>query len=132
VIDERARPGWVPKLIVANATVGFVAGITLLTLPSLFMTVLGQSTDAAGIAYARLYGAELLGFSLATWLGRDASPSAVRPIVYGHIVNESVTALVVAAAAVAGLGNLLLWPLAALAAAFAVAYVIAAVDARKT
>ena len=127
----RSGLAWVAKLIMANAIVGFAAGLALLTLPGAFMSVLGQSTDAAGIAYARLYGAELLGFSLATWLARDASATAMRPIVYGHIVNESLTAVVVAAAAVAGTGNLLLWPLAALVAGFAVAYLIAAVRSRQ-
>lgn len=86
-----------------------------------FLSTFGLQTDPVGLSFARLYGAELIGFNVATWLSRNASPPSM-PIVRGHIANEGLTAVVAAIAAVTGLGNLLVWGLVALAALFAVGY----------
>ena len=101
-------------------------GASLLIAPSLFLAIFGQAETPAVTVYARLYGAELLGFSVATWLVRNASPDGQLPIVYGHVVNESLMAIVIVAAAVSGVGNMLVWAIAVLPTAFAVAFAVAA------
>ena len=108
---------------------GLAVGVALVVVPALFLGVLGIQIDSAGTALARLYGAELLGFNVATVLGRQGS--AVRPIVLGHVVNESLTAIIFVGAAISGLGNGLLWPLAGLAALFAVGFALVANQFRR-
>lgn len=122
--------GWIRTLLTLNALIGLAVGVVLLLVPAAMMSVLGQSTDGTGTAYARLYGAELLGLNVATWFARNGSADVWRPVIYGHVVNESLTALVIAATALGGLGNLLLWGLVLVSGAFAVAFVLAALTVR--
>ena len=116
---------WLRWLIIANVVVGLTAGIGLLVQPTGLLSVLGLQTDPVGTAFARLYGAELIGFNIATWLLWNVSPPS-RPVVLGHIANEGLTAVVAAGAAASGLGNLLVWGLAVLAATFAIGYAVVA------
>jgi hypothetical protein len=80
-------PKWVAWFIGLNAAVGLGAGIALLVLPDVFLTVLGVSTDPTGTLVARLFGADLLGFNVTTWLVRDIRP-VPRSVVVGHTANE--------------------------------------------
>ncbi|MBA3687247.1 MAG: hypothetical protein H0W81_00180 [Chloroflexi bacterium] len=114
-------------LLVLNAVFGLGAGVGLAVLPELFLSTLGLQTDQVGTAFARLYGAELIGFNIATWLTRNDWPPST-PIVRGHIANEGLTAVVAAAAGASGLGNLLVWGLAALAALFSLGYLTVALQ----
>jgi len=112
-------------LLTVDALVGLVAGLALLLVPDLFASLSGLSMAPTGILVARLYGGELAGFSLATWLARGgASPRG--PIVLGHIVNESLTAIVVALGLLSGFGGPLLAALAATAAALAIVFWVTA------
>ena len=74
----------------------------------------------SGSALAQLYGAELVGFNVATWTYRH--PPFVRPIVIGHVVNESLTATVLVLGAIGGLGNAFVWLFAVVAATFAIGF----------
>lgn len=111
------------RLLTANAIAGLVSGVALLVVPGAFLSILGLELDTAGTAFARLYGAELLGFNVATWLSRNLVPPP-SAIIRGHIANEGLTALVIALIAAAGLGNPLVWGVAAVAAAFAIGYLV--------
>jgi hypothetical protein len=117
-------------LLITNAAVGFFAGLALLVVPSAFMAVLNIQLDAAGTTMARLYGAELVGFNIATWMSRRLP--IPRPIVLGHVANESLTAIAFVVAAIGGLGNALLWPLALTAALFALGYSLVAITRRPS
>jgi hypothetical protein len=90
--------------LTVDALIGLGAGIALLLVPDVFLSLAGVSLAPTGIVVARLYGAELLGFNVATWLARSTS-SRRGPIVLGHIVNESLTAIVIALAFVSGIGG---------------------------
>jgi hypothetical protein len=92
--------------------------------------LIGGHIDPTGTALARLYGAELLGFNVATALARPGS--LVRPIVLGHVVNESLTAIIFVDVAISGLGNALVWPLAVTAALFAIGFGILAIQPRRS
>ena len=117
-------------MLSVNAIVGMVSGVALLAAPALFLSLLGLATDQTGTTFARLYGAELAGFNVATWLVRSSLPPS-RPIVFGHVVNESLTAGVVALAAWSALGNPLVWLLALTAGGFACAYLAVAFASRS-
>jgi len=125
-MDERLER-W---FVIANAVVGFSAGLALIVVPSAFMSMLNIQIDAAGTAMARLYGAELVGFNIATWMSRRVP--VPRPIVLGHVANETLTAMAFAVAANSGVGNLLVWPLALAAGVFALGYAWIAVARRTT
>lgn len=102
----------------------------MLVVPGLFLSLLGLTTDPTGLTFVRLYGAELAGFNVATWLVRSSVPLS-RPIVIGHVVNESLTAVIVALAAWSALGNAIVWLLAATAGAFALGYLALALSRRS-
>ena len=104
-----------------NAAVGLGAGIALLLLPDVFLTVLGVSTDRTGSLVARLFGADLIGFNLTTWLVRDIRPIP-RLLFLGQTVNESLSGIIFLAAAVQGVGNVLVPGFGILALAFAAGY----------
>lgn len=110
-------------LLSINAIVGGISGAGLVLVPAAFLGILGISPDASGEILARLYGAELLGFNVSTWIARQTTP-APPSIVWGHVVNESLTAVVLAMAAVGAMGNLLVSGFALASAAFAAAYVL--------
>ena len=105
-------------LLAVNALVGLAGGLALLLLPELFLSLLGLHSDQTGLVLARLYGAELVGFNVATWLAR--SLAAQPGVVLGHVANESLTAAVLWIAIAGGAGGPLLWALAVVATAFAV------------
>ena len=123
-------PTAVRWLITLNAAVGMASGVALLLVPGHFLSVVGLATDAAGLTFTRLYGAELAGFNVATWLVRSSVPPS-RPIVLGHLVNESLTGLIVGAAAWSALGNPVAWLLAGTAGAFALGYLTIALAPRS-
>lgn len=104
-------------LLAAGAVVGFAFGITLLLAPELLLTVYGLATDSTGALLARLFGVELIGFNVATWVARESDPrangSAARVIVRAHLVSETTGAVVSALAAARGLGNPLFWSVVA-------------------
>jgi len=116
-------PGAARGLLSVNAIVGALAGAGLVVVPAVFLGILGIQANATGEVLARLYGVELLGFNAATWLARAPGPVS-RPIVVGHVVNESLTAVVLGAAAINGMGNLLVVGFALVSAAFAAGYAL--------
>ena len=113
-------------LLATNALVGGAAGVILIVAPMFMASIVGLALDDVGAMWARLYGAELAGFNVATWLAQDRGPDARRIVVLGHAVNESLT-FGVLAISIGGLGaNAFGWAFAAVALAFAVAFILAA------
>jgi hypothetical protein len=116
-VSARARR----RLLTVDAVVGIVAAVALLVVPELFGSLAGLSLASTGIVVARLYGAELAGFSVATWLARTTAPPR-SGIVLGHVVNESLTAIVIGIGLASGLGGPVLAALALVAALLAVGF----------
>jgi hypothetical protein len=120
LLDERH----VQFLLRANAAVGLGFGIGLLIVPRLLLGLYGFSLDGADLVPARLYGAELLGFNVATWLAAAQAYRGARPaIVIGHVFNEAIGALVTVVSLLAGLGNGLAWSVVGLQVAFAAGFI---------
>ncbi|MBI3746616.1 MAG: hypothetical protein HY264_08910 [Chloroflexi bacterium] len=115
------------SLLTANAVVGLIGGLGLLAAPGVVASTLGLALDDTGLVLARLYGAELLGFNVAGWMGRDVGAGSRRALVIGHAVNETATAVVLALALASGLGNIVVAGLFVVAASFAIAFVMAGI-----
>jgi hypothetical protein len=113
-------------LLAVNAIVGLVGGVGLLLAPGTVAGLLGLTLDPTATLYTRLYGAELVGFNVATWLAREAGGGARRIVVLGHVFNESLTFVVIAISLASVSANLLGVGLAGLALAFAIAFGLAA------
>ena len=106
-----------------NAVVGFVFGTVLLLIPGFLLAFNGIHTGETGLAIARLFGAEFIGFNIITWLVRDArDTSSTRLVILGHIVSESLGFVVALAAKLAGLGNNFFWAIVITYLVFAVGY----------
>ena len=106
-----------------NAVVGLVLGVVLLLIPRVFLALNGVQTDAVGLALARLFGAEFVGFNIVTWLARNSpDPSARRIVVLGHLISESMGFIVALLAKLSGLGNTLFWGIAAVYLIFALGF----------
>jgi len=95
--------------------------------PATVLDVLVVNNDPGSQLSSRLYAAELVVLSLATWRVRGRSPEMQRPLIVAHAVQEPLTC---AGAVLAGLltGGLPgLWAVAAVAGFFGVAFVWLAV-----
>ena len=122
-------------LLAAGAVVGFAFGVALLLAPGLLLTVYGLATDSTGELLARLFGVELIGFNVATWVARESDPrasgSAARAVIRAHLVSETIGAVVSAFAAARGLGNFLFWSVVAVYALLAAGFLWAELALRE-
>lgn len=116
--------------ITANSVVGLGFGVVLLAAPGPLAALLGLHLQGTAALMARLYGAELCGFGVATWLAREVRPLSAG-LVVGHVSNETLTAAVLFAAALSGLGNVLLPVLALAPTVFALGYLALTVRLRQ-
>ena len=92
--------------------------------PGSLLTLNGIQTDQAGLAVARLFGAEFIGFNVVTWLARNGQGSSGRRfVILGHAISESLGFLVALTAKLAGMGNNLFWGIVAIYLVFALGYV---------
>ena len=122
-------------LLTVAAVIGLVFGLGLLVAPAPLLRLYGLTTDATDLLLARLFGVEFIGYNIVAWLTRAADPSptdsAPRALVHAHLVSETLGALVSAVAAVRGLGNPLLWTVAALYGMLAAAFLWATLALRR-
>lgn len=123
-------------LLKAAAIVGLAFGLGLLVAPTLLLKLYGLAVDSAGVLISRLLGVEFIGFNVATWIAGDTDPyaagSGARSVVRGHAMSETIGALVSVWAALQGVGNALLWSVAATYLLFSAAFIWAEVALRDT
>ncbi len=111
------------RFIAANAVVGFIFGLLFLLDPAGLSLRFGATLDATGRLVARAYGAELLGFSIATWLARTNGENDLkRAIILSHLVSGTLTFLVVLFATASRVINPLGWSIVALTLFFSLGY----------
>lgn len=117
-------------LITIGSVIGLAFGIALLLFPAQLLGIYGLHPDATGLLLARIGGAEFVGYNVIGWLARKSDPVLVdspsRLVVYAHAVSETIGAIVCTGAAVQGLGNALLWSVAATYVVLAIAFIWAA------
>jgi hypothetical protein len=109
-------------LLTVNSLVGIIFGAVLLATPGLLMQMYGLPGGLSADLFARLFGAELLGLNLATWFVRDRPEGeGAQFAVLGHCVSETFGFAVSIGAALAHVGNGMVWSVVALFAIFAAA-----------
>jgi hypothetical protein len=97
------------RFLAANAIVGMLFGAVLVAAPSLLFRIYAIPGGIGAELFARLVGAELLGLNVPTWLAR-ASPGEGRAFaVLGHAISEPLGFAVTLGAAVAHVGNVMVW-----------------------
>ena len=107
--------------LAVNALTGLVFGLGFLVIPQVFFSLLGLEASSALDTMARIYGAELIGFNIATWLA-VGEPAWRRPVIVGHAFNESLDTVLLVMAVIGGVANTLTWGLVAVTAVFAAGY----------
>ena len=109
-------------LLTVNAGVGILFGVVLVAAPSVLLQVYGLPGGQSAELFARLFGAELLGLNFGTWIVRmRPEGEGAAFAVLGHCVSESLGFAVAIGAALAHVGNSMVWSAVALFAFFAAA-----------
>ena len=103
------------------------AGLALLVVPDVVIRALiGSDDGVAATVVARVLGGALVALAIAGTLARDAA--AERAVVPAFVVYDVATAMILAAASLAGTASgILLWPVVALHAVLAVVLLVARV-----
>lgn len=109
-------------LLTINSIVGILFGAVLVAAPGILFQLYGLPGGLGADLFARLLGAELLGLNLATWIVRSRPEGEGAAFaVLGHCVSESLGFAVALGAALAHVGNGMVWSVVALFALFAAA-----------
>jgi hypothetical protein len=101
-------------LFTVTALVEVVAGLALLAVPSVVISLLfgiGQASPEA-LAIGRLGGAGLFAIGVACWIAhRDTGSPSRRPLVFGALVyNVGAIAVLAYAGSILAMAGVLLWP----------------------
>lgn len=116
-------PNRLARLAAASSIFFGLAGIAV---PEAFATAFGVSLDATGLAVARLACASYVGLGILDWMARDLTDAAAwRAIAIGNLAGWAISAAVVVASILGGLGDARAWVIVALQASFAVAWALA-------
>jgi hypothetical protein len=114
----------VKNLLTLEAVIEVGAGLGMVVLPSLLVTLLlGSSLDTpVALTVARVAGVALLALGIACWLGRhDGQSRAARGLLGAMVVYNAGVFMVLAYAGIAlGLSGIGLWPVVVVHAAMTV------------
>ena len=111
-------------ILLATASVFGLAGLALLFAPHEMLRLLGRSGAPDGLSvFPQLLGAAWVGLAYGNWTARGLAVGGIhgRAIVIGNLMQSTIGALVLARGAIDG-GPAVLWLLAAIFAATAVAF----------
>jgi hypothetical protein len=108
------------------AVTSLVFGAAGIIAPESLGAAFGIVLDPTGLALARLACAAYLGYAALAWLIRDVTdPGAWRAVAGSNSLSWGVSACVVAAAVISGLGDPRVWAVVAMQALFAAAWALA-------
>ena len=110
-------------LLVINAILAVVFGLAFLLAPTATGTLYGHTVDPVSKYLAQLLGAAFIGVGIVTWMARKAAASdALRAIVLGYFIANSISFIVVLINQLAGVVNALGWFSVAIYLLFALGY----------
>jgi hypothetical protein len=110
-------------LLVINAILGIVFGFTFLLAPEQSVTLYGVTLDPVSKYLVQLIGAGYLGIGVVTWMARKATASdALRAIVLGYFIYNSIGFVVALINQFAGVVNSLGWSTVAIYLLLALGY----------
>ena len=97
-------------LFAITAVLSFVNGIFYLLVPEFSLSLLGQSTNTAGIMNARYFGAAALGIAVITWFARNVQSFQLQRIIaLGVLITLGASAVVGFFGTLSGTMNLVGW-----------------------
>ena len=103
-----------------NAGAGIAFGVVLVAAPSILLDLYGIPGGQGSELFARMFGAELLGLNLPCWFARENPAGGGAALaVMAHAIAETLLFAVTLGAAIAGVGNRMVWSVVALFAFFA-------------
>jgi hypothetical protein len=110
-------------LLIFNAIVAAVFGLTALLLPGQLYSTYGLTSDAGARLVAQFFGAALIGTVILTWSLRNIEPGPTRQALTLALFTQGALGLVISLIAqFGGVVNALGWLNVALTAIFAVGY----------
>jgi hypothetical protein len=103
-----------------NAGAGIAFGVVLVAWPSILLKLYGIPGGASAELFARMFGAELLGLNVPCWFAREnPTGGGASFAVLAHAIAETLLFAVTLAAAIAGIGNAMVWSVVGIFAFFA-------------
>ena len=97
-------------LLVVAAAIGAVFGAVFVVAPGPVAAIYGVTLDKAGMLFAQLFGAAIIGFAVLDWLARDVTdPTARQAVVLANLVGDAVGFVVILLGQLAGIPNALGW-----------------------
>jgi len=135
-LAPRVRPAWVAAgpafegeqmklsvLLAVNAAIAAAFGLGFVLVPAEVVATYGVALPAGSAVVARLFGAMLVGQAVLSWQARAAGPSeALRAIVLGFFVAETLGFVLAVHAVVTGAVNVLGWSTVAIYAFLAAGF----------
>jgi len=110
-------------LLVLNAVVCFVYGISLVLSPATVLSLHDIAQDPSAKLMGQFYGAELIAIGLLTWLARNAGDSeARRAIILALLISDVIGVVIAVLGTVSGVMNALGWLGAAIYAVLVLGY----------
>ena len=110
-------------LLILNAVICFVYGITFLLSPTTVLSLHGVAVDPNTRLMGQFYGVELVGIGLLTWLARDAEDSKARQaMILALLISDVIGVIIASLGTLSGVMNALGWSGAAVYAVLAVGY----------
>jgi NAD/NADP transhydrogenase beta subunit len=110
-------------LLVFNAVVCFVYGITFVLSPAVVLSLHGITQDPSAKLTGQFYGVELIAIGLLTWLARNAGDSeARRAIILALLISTVIGVVIAVLGTVSGVMNAFGWSGAAIYAVLALGY----------
>jgi hypothetical protein len=103
--------------------VSFISGLGFLLAPAAALQVLGTSTDAAGLALARFFGATIFLVGLALWMTRSLDHGFYhRSLASAILVGDALATIVAVRETLSGTINGIGWGIAGIYLVFTLAF----------
>lgn len=110
-------------LLIVNAVICFVYGITFLLTPATVLSLHGIVHDSGTKLMGQFYGVELVAFGLLTWFARNAGDSEARwAMVLALLISDVIGIIIAVLGTVSGVMNAFGWSGAAVYAVLAAGY----------
>jgi NAD/NADP transhydrogenase beta subunit len=110
-------------LLIINAVVCFVYGITFVLSPATVLSLHGLAQDPSAKLTGQFYGSALIAIGLLTWLARNVTDSeARRAIILALLISDVIGVVIAVLGTVSGPMNAFGWSGAAVYALLALGY----------
>jgi len=106
-----------------KAACALIVGLCMLTIPGIFLSVLGVADGLGAAIYGRIYGAACIGILLLTWFGRNVDDSVARKaIILDLCVYDAIAFITTLVVQLSGATNALGWIVVAFYLLFTLAF----------